>query len=266
MLRVGSVPYLVGRPLDDGLGDEPGIELVQDVPARLVAGLRDGSIDVALVSSIELFRRPGYSYLDHLAVSGRGTVSSVQVFLRRPPAPGHRIALDPASRTAAALLRVVWPEPEPRFIELEEPADPRAVEADAWLRIGDEALRELHEPGALPVFNPSEAWTERTGLPFVFAPWIVGPRVDPSPYLPAFERARARGAARTAELACEAAAALGLPEPETRYYLETECLFEPGPELTPALLAFRDAAAALGLARRDLEPQPVPGIGAGQAR
>ena len=62
-LRVGSVPYLVGRPLDQGLGDEPGIELHHAVPALLIDQLRAGEIDVALVSSIELFRTPGYA--DH---------------------------------------------------------------------------------------------------------------------------------------------------------------------------------------------------------
>ncbi|MFT5150919.1 MAG: hypothetical protein ACI841_000903, partial [Planctomycetota bacterium] len=40
-LRVGSVPYLVGRPLDLGLEREPGIEFMRAVPARLVDGLRD---------------------------------------------------------------------------------------------------------------------------------------------------------------------------------------------------------------------------------
>ncbi|MEM8711007.1 MAG: MqnA/MqnD/SBP family protein, partial [Planctomycetota bacterium] len=59
-LRVGSVPYLVGRPLDHGLGDEPGITLEHDVPAKLIERLRAGDIDVALVSSIELFRRKDY--------------------------------------------------------------------------------------------------------------------------------------------------------------------------------------------------------------
>ena len=48
-LRVGSVPYLVGRPLDLGLGEEPGIELSHDVPAVLVERLREGEIDVAVL-------------------------------------------------------------------------------------------------------------------------------------------------------------------------------------------------------------------------
>ena len=82
-LRVGTVPYLVGRPMDLGLEDEEGIELRYEVPSRLVEQLRTGEIDVALVSSIELFRRPEYSYIAGIGVAGRGVVSSVQLFLRK---------------------------------------------------------------------------------------------------------------------------------------------------------------------------------------
>jgi len=265
MLRVGSVPYLVARPLDTGLGEEPGIDFVRQVPAKLVAGLRDGSLDVALVSSIELFRRPGYSFLDGPAVTGEGFVSSVQVFLRRPPAPRQTIALDPASRTAATLVRIVWPARDARFLDVAPGEDPREADADAWLRIGDTALRELHAPDAPPVFNPSQAWSERTGLPFAFAVWIARPGVELEPHVPAFLRARTRGADAVAELAREAATAWELPLEETRRYLTRECIYEPGERLRPALDAFRDEAAALGLARGELEPRGVPAAYASRA-
>ena len=207
-LRVGTVPYLVGRPLDLGLGDEPGIELVRAVPARLVEGLRDGSLDVALVSSIELFRRPGYRYLDRFAVCGRGSVGSVKVFLRRPLHSVASIALDPASRTAATLVRILLaerPGGPPAFLETPEGSDPREAGTDAWLRIGDAALREhlANEDGGLAVFNPSEEWTRQNALPFVFAPWIVRPGAEIEPHLPAFVEARARGVLATERLARE---------------------------------------------------------------
>ena len=260
VLRVGTVPYLVGRPLDLGLVDEPGIDLVYDVPARLVDGLRDGSLDVALVSSIELFRRPGYAYLADLAVSGRGYVSSVQVFLRRPAPEVRTIALDPASRTAAALTRVVWPHigGAPEFIEVETGTDPRGIGADAWLRIGDAALREVSEENAAPVLNPSDVWARMTGLPFIFAPWIVRERADIAPFTGAFARAAQRGERALAELARSEAEATGLDEELLGRYLADECLFVPGKELGPALFAYRDRAAALGLADGALAPSAIP--------
>jgi len=258
-LRVGSVPYLVGRPLDLGLEREPGIELVHQVPARLVESLRAGEIDVAMVSSIELFRRPGYRYIDGLAVAGEGHVGSVQLFLRRELDQVESIALDPASRTARTLLRVLLaegPRETPRFIEVADGEDPRQAPADAWLRIGDAALREHHGED-LPTFNPSEAWTERTGLPFVFAPWIVRPGVEIEPHLPAFRAARARGAAQAETLAEQAAADWELPLEACRHYLLEECIYDVE-RMQQSLLAFRDRAADLGLCQGDLTPEAIP--------
>jgi chorismate dehydratase len=261
MLRVGSVPYLVARPLDQGLEHEHGIELVRDVPARLVELLRDARLDVALVSSIELFRAPGYRYLGGLGVAGLGHVSSVQVFLRAPLAEVRSLALDPASRASAALVQVVWPgrtEAHPRFFEPPDGADPRCVAADAWLRIGDVALRESLAPDAPKTFNPAAEWHQLTGLPFLFALWIVRPGVDVEPWIPAFVRARVRGASEVGRLASEAARAWNLPIFATRHYLEQECLYEPGERMAAILEAFRDSAARLGLCSAGLDPAPIP--------
>lgn len=260
-LRVGTVPYLVGRPLDSGLEEEPAIELSRRVPAELVRGLRSGELDVALVSSIELFREPGYRYVDHVAVSGEGSVASVQVFLRKPIEAVRSIALDPASRAAATLVRVLLSgrtAGEPEFLEVAAGAEPESARADAWLEIGDRALRRALSPGAPPAWNPSMEWWKRTGLPFAFAVWIVRPEARISRAdLEAFSRARVRGASRIAALAEEASRAWSLPLAECRRYLERECLYEPGEKLRPALFAFRDAAARLGLCDGSLAPQAI---------
>jgi chorismate dehydratase len=264
-LRVGSVPYLVGRPLDCGLADEPGIEYVQRVPAQLVSGLRAGDLDVALVSSIELFREPGYRYLADLAVAGSGFVASVQVFLRRPVDEVRTLALDPASRTAATLVRVLFAEREreskhvaTEFFEIAEGEDPREARADAWLAIGDRALREYLAPDAPPVFNPSQEWFARTRIPFLFAVWIVRPGVALSAaHLAAFARARERGRERVRELADEASRNWRLPLAACRKYLLEECRYDPGTEMEHSLFLFRDRAAALGLCRGDLRPTAI---------
>jgi chorismate dehydratase len=260
-LRVASVPYLVGRPVDEGLADEPGIEFSRAVPARLACGLRDGSLDVALVSSIELFRLPGASFLDGPCIAGEGRVSSVQVFLRRPMAEVRSLALDPASRTSVVLSQVVWPGARPELVEVPEGTDPASVRADAYLRIGDAALREHLAPGSLPVFNPSAAWRERTGLPFVFALWVAREGIELEPWSEAFARSREIGRARMNALAQDAAREWNVAPSATRHYLFEECLYEPLERLVPALRAFRDAAARLGLVPGSIQPRGVPAPG-----
>ncbi len=263
-LRVGAVPYLVGRPLVAGLGDEPGLELSFSVPARLVEGLRRAELDVALVSSIELFRRPGYGYLAGSAIAGSGFVASVQVFLNKPLDLVQSLALDPASRTAQALAQIMLTRRAagqnrrpPRAFEASS-GSAEAAGADAWLSIGDPALVRTLSAGAPPSFNPSQAWSEAFALPFVFAAWVVREGVELSPaQIRAFARARERGSSSAAleQLATQAAATWNLPLDACRRYLREECRYDPGSDFAPALRRFRDEAARLGLADATLEPR-----------
>lgn len=259
-LRVGSVPYLVGRPLDKGLGGEPGISLEHDVPARLIERLRSGDLDVALVSSIELFRGEGYRYLDGIGVAGDGYVGSVQVFLRTSIQDAERLAMDPASRAAAALTKSLLFERRggpPEYVEVPLGEDPAAREdTDGWLRIGDQALRETLTLDT-PAWNPSEEWRRRTGLPFVFAAWIVRGGVEIAPHLDAFRRARASGRLAVDELAHEAAAAWSLPAAKCRTYLAEECRYDPAEDMGPALREFQKRAARAGLCDPRANPQPI---------
>lgn len=261
-LRVGSVPYLVARPLDTGLAGRKDVELEHDVPARLVERLRAGDLDVALSSSIELFRRPGYRWLEGPAVASRGFVSSVQLFRRLPLDDVRTIALDPASRTAATLVQVLLAEERGRdgvrYLEVAPGADPGSAPADAWLRIGDAALRETLSRDAPAAWNPPAAWTLATGLPFVFALWIVRPGVEPTPsQLEAFARAARPDPAALEEHARRAARKWTLPYEPCRRYLAEECEFRPGPVVAHVLRAFRDRAAALDLCDGALDPAPL---------
>ena len=258
-LKTGSVPYLVGRPLDWGLEQTTGIQYQQAVPSNLVAGRRESRLDLALVSSIELFRRPGYSYIHGLGVGSRGAVDSVQVFLRCPMDKVKRIALDPSSRAAATLVRVLLadrPQGPPEYLEVPAGEDPREVDADAWLRIGDQALHEcwLEE---LDHWNPAQAWTQQTKLPFVFAVWLVRDKAATQALLPQFYKAAERGSAAIEEIAEQGAAALGLPLEPLRHYLIEQCTFQPGAPMTASLELFGKHAQALGLGSEPLPKHPL---------
>jgi chorismate dehydratase len=258
-LRVGSVPYLVGRPLDLGLEREPAVALNRQVPARLVEGLRAGELDVALVSSIELFRAPGYGYVDGLAVAGDGPVRSVQLFLRRPLEEVRRVALDPASRTSQVLARVVLgarlPGRRLEFLEAEGP--PSEADADAFLEIGDRCLQRRLSPGALDSLDLSEQWRNLTGQPFVFAVWIVAPTAPIAGQVDVFHRSHRAGREALAELVAEGARNLDLDPRDVRRYLEVECRYALPKGLARPLESFRNHALELGLADPDAVPRAL---------
>ncbi len=221
-LRVGTVPFLVARPLVAGLDDTPGIALTVAPPSQLARGLLAGELDVALASSVLHVAPPHLPlWREGPVIACDGPVRSVLLLLA-PGVPSPRQVRrwlpDPASRTANALtellLREAWqadavrlPLPTER-----EGAGPEAAAnagADAAVLIGDASLRA---PAAFPawtIVDLGAAWKDFTGLPFVFAGWLGAPGSDPARHAAVLEAAAARGLSRRLELAEEAARTLG---------------------------------------------------------
>ena len=260
-LRLGAPPYLAARPCIEGLGDDPQFSLSLGTPAELIDRLRAGELDAALVSSIEGFRRPGYRYVPPVAIAADGDVRSVLLLSRKPLAECAALALDPASRSGAALAQVVLRAELGRpieVIELSLGSDPSRAGADCWVRIGDAAIREARAGGAR-VHDLAALWKRQTGLPFVFAVWLVRPNVGiTAAHASALRAARDRGVARAASLAREAARALELPEELLRSYLTDACRYDlDAPGMREGLAEFHRRAAALGLADPRIEPAPV---------
>ena len=94
-MQIGAVSYLNSRPLIEGLeGLLPSANLVLDYPSRLADALSNGQLDVALIPSIEYFRRPGYEVISDACVAARGEVLSVKLYCRVHPGQIRTLALD----------------------------------------------------------------------------------------------------------------------------------------------------------------------------
>jgi chorismate dehydratase len=112
--------------------------------------------------------------LGDFGVACRGVVGSVLLFAEVPVAKLAQdrlpIHLTKQSETSRRLLRVLWKREY--GVEPALTVDPAA--ARARLLIGDEALREHRRAQRWPVVVDLCAWWElQTGLPFVFARWMV---------------------------------------------------------------------------------------------
>lgn len=168
-LRAGSVPYLNVAPLVVGL--EPRLRWL--VPSRLAVALRDGEIDAGLLSITEALFSPDYDVLEGPCVASFGEVLSVFLAHRRPLEEVREVWCDTASLTSVNLLRVLLAERglRPEFVPLPDPAD--AARHDFSLLIGDPALRFRRTPHDHALLDLGAAWRELTGLPFVFAAWVL---------------------------------------------------------------------------------------------
>jgi len=173
-LRIGCVKYLNARPLIHGWG-EP---VVFGHPSVLCDRLAAGELDIALVSSFEFLRQPIYTVVDHVAVAADGPVYSVFVAHDRPLEQIEEIAVDPASRTSVNLLRCLLAERGLRPCLITDNAA-LSNTAGARLLIGDRAIRFRQDRGGgCEIWDLAAAWKELTGLPFVFALWLIRPEVE----------------------------------------------------------------------------------------
>ncbi|WP_457599946.1 menaquinone biosynthesis protein [Hydrogenivirga sp.] len=163
MLKVGKVSYLNTMPLFYSL---KGFDLVEGHPAELVKKLRQGEIDAGIVSSAEYFLNPeDYLILPDVSISSRGKVCSVLLLSDRPVKEIKRVRITPSSLTSRYLLGYVLKKIY--GVSPEEVSDGE----EAQLVIGDEALK-LREDYPF-VYDLGEEWFRKTGLPFVFALFLV---------------------------------------------------------------------------------------------
>jgi chorismate dehydratase len=253
-IRVGAVSYLNAKPLYYRLAERaPGVRLEMDLPSRLADRLAAGGLDVALIPSVEFLRGAGLGYeiLPGFAIAARGAVRSVKLFCRKPFGQIERLALDAGSRTSQALVQVwldaahgVRPacvEPLPMGVPVAEST------ADAVLLIGDRAMTVDPAPFDA-VVDLGEAWRDLTGLPFVFALWVIRGGVGLGDLPEVLDRCRRDGLAHAAELAAEHGPRLGLDVATCYDYLTKNLSYDLGEPELAGLRKFAAMAARLGLA------------------
>src|SRR5262245_18866587 len=101
MLRIGSVPYLNGCPLTEGLQG-----VIFKPPSILAELLVARKLDVALVSVSEALRH-GWTWVPGIAVASPGKTDSVRLHHTVDIPRVTRVALDRNSRTSNVLARII---------------------------------------------------------------------------------------------------------------------------------------------------------------
>ena len=253
--RLGVVRYLNSRPLVEAFesGDlEHPFELIYDVPSRCAERLHSRKTDVALIPSVEIARgKDRYAIVPGVGIASAGPVRSVFLLLRKDPEDIGTLALDTSSRTSVALSRIVLQKRYGcRPDVFESPPDPGRMldRADAALLIGDLALELDME--AYRVLDLGEAWTELTGLPFVYACWTGRPDALGLQGVRKLIEAKEMGARYVPSIAARYAASHGLPAAFYARYLTRNIRYDLGGAELEGLRRFYAYAFELGLIER----------------
>ena len=219
ILRIGEIRYANCTPIYTTLkrdADCTGYEFVEGEPSKLNALLAAGEVDVSSSSSIEYARHADeYLIIPDISISSTGEVKSILLFSKYPVEAlgGRRVSVSSASATSTVLLKALLRHRYSLEAEL-VPAPPVLTAMldgpDAALLIGDEALKAnlgVVNGQGLFVYDLGAMWQEYTGLPFVYALWMV--RGDSAKRMPGLVSrfksdilsAKATSAGRYAEIA-----------------------------------------------------------------
>jgi chorismate dehydratase len=178
--RIGMVNFINTAPFYEmwrKTVHRPEWHITEAVPTVLNKMLYEGELDLGFVSSHEYGLHPErYKILGGLSISATGAVGSVFLFSKVDitELDGAKIGLSNQSQTSVSLVKIILED----FYNLQPDYITRTGEddkedCDAFLAIGDEALR-LQQSGEFKLqLDLSKSWQEHTGLPFVFAVWAV---------------------------------------------------------------------------------------------
>ena len=153
--------------------------LVPGVPSALNRMLATGVIDLCPSSSVEYVKQAGqYFILPDLSISAIGPVKSVFLFSRLPleDLDATTVGLTGESDTSVILLKVLLTRFlgfTNRYERTWQPVDEAFRRYPALLLIGDTAMKTAATAKAPFVYDLGELWYQHTGLPFVFAFWLV---------------------------------------------------------------------------------------------
>jgi chorismate dehydratase len=183
-LRLGRIGYLnvlpIYYPLEAGIITHP-FTIISGVPAYLNRLMVQGELELSVVSSIEYARYPDrYVIVPDLSISCRGAVRSVLLLSRAPvdQLSGQTILASSQSHTSVALLRILLTTQLGIEFVFSHGSCTEALASGgeppvAMLAIGDEALRLREHPLYPYRWDLGEVWHAWTGLPFVFALWVI---------------------------------------------------------------------------------------------
>lgn len=171
---IGCVSYFNARPLCL-FPEEAQAKYLP--PSQLATLFNQGQLDVALLPVFELFKQSQPMLVDGIAIACDGPVRSVLVAYREPLEQVKEIWLDPASRTSNHLAQVLFSQYLKQPIEWKIGHAPGGA---AQVKIGDPALHlreEISNEKGWKILDLGETWKAFTGLPFVFAVWVIAPHV-----------------------------------------------------------------------------------------
>lgn len=203
LLKIGRIPFSNLFPIFYMLERKCNCskyEFIEGVPSTVNRLLRAGTIDISPSSSIEYLRHENnYTLINGHSLSSKGPIGSIFLLSKRPiqGLGSKTVFVSSQSETSVALLAIIlkkFHKIDCALKPTDESLNSIVKKAEAYLSIGDDALkaaktvtnyklqggsknknssRVTRNSSLTYIYDLGELWYRNTGLPFVFALWIV---------------------------------------------------------------------------------------------
>lgn len=201
-IRISAVSYLNTLPFVYGIKNSgllADYDLMLDVPSQCARRYENGEADIVLVPAGALPDLRNYRLVPEYCIGSTGNVKTVLLLSQVPLGQIKNIYLDQHSMTSVRLIKILaaqfW-KINPAWILPDEKAQADMAKLESTVAIGNKAF--LMEKSFNYVYDLSSEWNKFTGLPFVFACWIVRDTLSPDS-LKSFKDALAWGLAHKKE-------------------------------------------------------------------
>ncbi len=185
-IRLGAIGFINTIPIYLPFESRLNVSLHYDTPAHLNDMIHHAQLDVSPVSSAYYWQHQDQLHLlEDLSVSSFGSVESVLFVSKVPLGPEilslEQIGVPDDSATSIELLSTMLTQEvgqvlQNRFQVYEALNYQAALESyGCALVIGDQALliHQTELPSQYHIYDLSNWWVQKTGLPFVFAVWVA---------------------------------------------------------------------------------------------
>ena len=172
-IKIGLMPYLNSEVFYYAF-DATEVEMYPLVPSAMARAADEGRLDAGPIPLVDCFRlEDRFTQVNGFCIATVERARSILFFSNRPieALDGAVVAITSETSTSARLAQVLlahkYQVRPARYVPLDQPHD-------AYLLIGDTALRNLAAPEGFPYwYDLGQEWFRWTGLPFVFARWVV---------------------------------------------------------------------------------------------
>lgn len=264
---IACVSFFNSKPLIDPLVGRPEVDVIFEVPSGLLSHIESGRALAGLLPIVDFQHAKTDLLLTPAGIIGSdGPTLTVCVFSKVPPEQITTLYGDTDSHTSVILGQVILREvfnARPTMVPLSQKKE---SEPQAILLIGDKVVTAAPDRDVYKYhLDLGEQWKKLTGLPFVFACWMIRadtPPADASAIVRLLTEAQQQGARITEDLLDRYAAQSHWPRDLARRYYTEYLQYQITDRYRAGIAKFYELAASHGLlhTHREIKFSEAPGF------